>query len=336
MRHPMNEVASDPMETASRWMMKAEAGLTAREESQLDAWLEADSRHRAAYDAVLAADNGLLRHASDPAIMAMRHAALRTRSVRRAPPYAIAAGLAAAILATGVTGLWQPARLAQLTSAFGGGESRTSNYVTSAGERATVTLDDGSVLALNTDSAAEVVFDRNTRTVRLLKGQALFNVAHDPNRPFEVLADHRRVTAVGTSFDVLLLSGTLRVAMLDGVVRVESERPAPPETLSRGEIMTVRADGGVSVRKGDTARLAEWRDGVVYFENTPLEDAAAEMSRYAERPIVVAGRRARSLKVSGAFRTTDADGFAGTMTDLFPVSIDRSVSGRTTLIDAPA
>lgn len=326
------------LETASEWALRAEDGLDPRVAARLEAWLAADPRHRAAYDGILETDRELERHGADEMMMAMRSAALKARPERRGPPPAMVASLAAGLLVLGAAGWWGVGHVPDLAAVgIPAREMRTAHYVTAAGERATVTLADGSLLTLNTDSAAEVAFDRRTRVVRLVKGQALFTVAHDPSRPFEVRAGNREVTAVGTVFDVLLLPGDLRVAMLDGVVRVSTEasQAGPIQTLSAGEVMTVGAGGQVTIRKADTARLAGWRDGVVYFEETPLDEAVAEMNRYARRPIVVVDQKAGTLRVSGAFRTAEADAFAETMSDLFSLSITRSADGQTILASAP-
>ena len=334
MRGRLRRSTPDLLETAGEWALRAEAGLNRRDEARLAAWLDAAPDHRAAYDAVIKADQALGRHGADEAMMVLRGAALKARAETQWPSLrAMAASLIAALLVAGALGGGME-RLSPLTAVFGAGEMQTARYETAMGERATVTLADGSVLALNADSAAEVTFSGRSRTVRLERGQALFTVAHDASRPFEVLADGRRVTAVGTAFDVLLLPGALRVAMLDGVVRVSSDRQSPRQILSKGEVMTARADGTTTVRKADAARLAGWRDGVVYFEETPLNEAVAEMNRYTHRPIIVADGPAGALRVSGAFRVAEADAFAETMTDIFPLSIKHSVDGRTILTPA--
>lgn len=333
MSAPATPSSSDVMETAGAWALRVEGGLSRADETRLAAWLDAATDHRAAYEAVLEAELTLQRHGADEALMAMRRAALKARPERRIRVRTMAAGLAAAALAAGVLGWWGAAYV--LGFSGGAGDAmQNARYVTANGERATVTLADGSVLTLNADSAAEVTFDRRSRTVRLMRGQAQFLVAHDASRPFEVLADGRQVTAVGTAFDVLLLPDALRIAMLDGVVRVSSMRQAEVQTLSKGEVMTARPGQSVSIRRADTTRLAGWREGVVYFEETPLREAVEEMSRYTRFPLTVADEQAAGLCVSGAFRITEAESFAETMTDLFPLAIKHSADGRTILSSA--
>jgi len=324
----------DLLETAGEWALRAEVGLSRRDAERLVAWLAAAPGHRAAYDSVLEADRMLTRHGADAEMMALRAAALRARpeggwtSMRT-----MAASLIAAAFIAGGIGVWGIGQHPELSAVFGLKAAPAARYVTAQGERATITLEDGSVLALNADSVAEVNIDRRSRTVRLEKGQALFTVAHDTSRPFEVFAGGRRVTAVGTAFDVLVLPGALRVAMLDGVVRVSADERSA-QTLSRGEVMTVQSSGSTTVRKADTVRMAAWRDGVVYFEETPLSDAVAEMNRYARHPTVLADQDVGALRVSGAFRITEAEDFAAAMADIFSLTVKRSADGRTTLARA--
>lgn len=321
---------ADVLEAASVWALRVEAGLSGRDQARLEAWFEASPRHRPAFDAVVEMDLLLRQEGARDELMAMRAAALGSRP-ERAPRRALAAGLAAAVTLGGI-GWWGVDRFVDLQTVAGSHAVRSAGYATAPGERATVTLSDGSILVLNTDSAVETTFDHRIRRVRLLKGQALFTVAHDPMRPFDVLAGDRRVTAMGTAFDVLMLPDAVRVAMIDGVVRVSSDRSEPPQILSKGEMMVARVDGATTIRKVDTQRLAGWREGVVYFDDTPLAEAVAEMNRYASRRTVVMDARAAALRVSGAFRIAEADSFAESMTDIFPLIVKRSADGQTTLV----
>jgi transmembrane sensor len=332
MRKPMIRSTSDVWETAGAWALKSELGLEPREQARLETWLDAEPSHRAAYEAVFDLGRTLDHYSADEVIRTMRDAALKARPRYEMSSRKMAVGVVAGMLATGFVAWWGNAHLSDLSGAIPAPQQRTGLFATAVGERATVSLADGSVVTLNTDSAVEVTLDSRARIVRLVRGQALFAVAHDTARPFEVLVGGRRVSDVGTVFDVLLLSDEVRVAMLDGVARVSSDRDASAETLSKGEVLTARRDGAVTVRNTDTARLAAWRDGEVYFDATPLDDAVAEMNRYARHPIKVADAKTASLRVSGAFRTAEADTFAETMGDLFSLPVKTAPDGRSRVI----
>src|SRR6185369_14152926 len=108
----------------------------------------------------------------------------------------------------------QPALLAQ----------PSIDYATAVGEQRNVPLADGSILAINTASQVQVVsLGRDSRELRLVRGEAHFMVAHDPTRPFRVSAAGHVVQAIGTAFDVQLLDGGgLEVIVSEGHVKLLS------------------------------------------------------------------------------------------------------------------
>lgn len=320
---------ADVNEVAAFWALRVDEGLGPLEAVEFADWLAVDPQRQAAFAAVREADLILGRFEAEDELAAMRRAALRARREKRSCPAVVAAGLAAVAILGGA-GWWAAGPRLNLPAMFGT-DVLTQQYATDAGERATVTLPDGSVMMLNADSAVVTAYDARARKVTLVKGQAFFAVAHDVARPFDVFVGERRVTAVGTAFDILMLPDALRVAMLDGVVRVSGEATAPVQTLSAGEVMRVGRDGSVTVRKTDVARLAGWRDGVIFFDDTPLHEAVAEMNRYARSRIIVADDSVGELHVSGAYRSSDADVFAEAMADVFGLSILRSEGGQTVI-----
>ena len=91
-----------------------------------------------------------------------------------------------------------------------------SDYRTGTGERASVTLADGSVIHLNTRSAVSVELYDRRRNLTLKEGEALFEVAPDVERPFEVTADLGIIRAMGTVFDVYQHAGSTTVTVLEG------------------------------------------------------------------------------------------------------------------------
>jgi transmembrane sensor len=210
-------------------------------------------------------------------------------------------------------------------------------YRTAVGERSTVVLPDGSVATLNTDSVLKVAYSGAERGVRLLKGQALFEVAKNARIPFQVYAADRRITAVGTVFDVRLQGEEVKVALVEGIVKVAPlERPgpaapAPQVTMTAGEVLDAPPSAAMTVRTADIARAVSWKDGVAVFDDQPLAEAVAEMNRYTARPVVLADPAIGSLRVSGVFRTGDPDRFAAAMTEVFPLRAERRFDGSTEL-----
>src|SRR5690606_28626324 len=91
---------------------------------------------------------------------------------------------------------------------------------TGVGEQRTVTLEDGSRVSLNTATRLSLHFDRGVRRVRLQSGEALFEVARDPGRPFVVESGDRQVRALGTAFIVRRDAGRIAVTLMEGSVEV--------------------------------------------------------------------------------------------------------------------
>ncbi|WP_051651048.1 FecR family protein [Brevundimonas bacteroides] len=308
------------VEIAAAWAEEARVGLTARRSAALEAWLDQSDLHRRAFDEVRAADEALLRHSSEPDLMALREAALRARPPRFGFGFErIAAALAALTLL--VSGAWWAV---DRWPSAGRVEAAPAVYRTEAGERSTVTLPDGSVATLNTASAMEVAYRRGERRVRLIEGQAIFAVAHDAEAPFSVRAGDHVVTATGTLFEVRLDDAGTRVALLEGGVRVAPVERSPrgsAVTLVPGEVLTTSREGLVRVRHADVARLAEWRSGWVSFDDTALQDAVSEMNRYGGPRIVIADAEAARMRLSGVFRTGEPDRFARTAVEALPISM---------------
>lgn len=197
-------------------------------------WLAESPEHRRAYEAIEETWSALQSTGRTPEILALRHeTALRlTRGASRGLRPGRWAAAAAVVLAIGSLAVAMAVRsgggldelrgrqlLSWVLSPFFRGTNGT--YATTIGERLAVTLDDGSQVTLDTQSELKVAFSKGERDVRLLRGQALFEVAKDRARPFVVAVRNRRFVAVGTAFDVRLDADRISVTMVRGVVRVE-------------------------------------------------------------------------------------------------------------------
>ncbi|MGE5501701.1 MAG: FecR family protein [Ignavibacteriales bacterium] len=275
------------------------------------AWLAESAEHAAAYAEVEQAWAAAGEAAFEPEIVAMgsRFAGRRGGFGRRA----IAAGLAAAVLgvgALGVYGLNAPKPLANQT------------FRTGVGQQATVTLPDGSVVTLNTDTVVHTRADGERRLVYLDKGQAFFKVAHDRAHPFVVAAAGRTVTALGTAFDVRVDHGALRVVLVEGKVRVEAPRPRPvadKPAETRTPLATEMAPGSQLIAPDDAewrltrtnvAEETSWLHGQIIFDDEPLGAVVDELNRYSNRKLVLADPGLQQVRISGIFRPGDLDGFA--------------------------
>ena len=200
-----------------------------------------------------------------------------------------------------------------------------STHSTAVGGIDTVPLADGSRTVLGSDSRIEVRLSRGERRIELHQGEAFFEAAKDPRRPFVVEAGERRVVAVGTRFSVRRDGPDLRVVVTEGSVRLESGpdggRRRPMATLPAGSVALATATG-VMVQSGtvdEAERLVGWQDGLLSFSDVTLAEAAAEFNRWNARPILVADEAAAVLRIGGSFRWSNAEGFVRLLEQGFPV-----------------
>jgi len=307
-------------QAAAAWLLRQENGpWSERDAAELEAWLAQSVGHRAAYYRFKGAwqEVGRLQALLGPAGAA-------PEPVRAAPPPDLPArarrwrlpGLAVAASLVCAVGL---AALVQLSW------SRDDVYATRIGALEAVALPDGSRLTLNTDSRLRVDMAGDDRRVRLRQGEAFFEVAKDPARPFVVEAGDKRIIAVGTAFSVRRDGDDVQVVVTEGRVRIETaggrDEVLQAPLLEAG--MAARTQGdAVLVRARSPVELAQdlsWRTGQLVFRDTPMAEAIAEFNRYNTRKLVVEDPAVGALRVGGIFRATELDAFVSLIQQGFPV-----------------
>ena len=222
------------------------------------------------------------------------------------------------------------------------GDPNAVEFATRVGERSSITLSDGSIVMLNTDSRIRVAFD-GRRCVKLLAGQAWFEVAKNQARPFIVEAGDRKVIAHGTAFDVRLEGhDRVQVTLVEGSISVEAltnsasgpNITAGHEDLLPGDQLVVTATGPATKRKTDLAKATSWREGQIIFDNDTLANAVAEVNRYIAKKIVLADPRLESLRMSGVFIAGHRDSFLETVAGNFRIKVSNGDDGRIVLTAA--
>jgi transmembrane sensor len=279
---------------ASVWVVKIDRGLYGTESAKLEEWLAGDARRRGA----LARAQAAWVHADRAQVYRNANELRDSRSAgawRTAMPWASAAavllGLATAFWA------WQ-------------GYSQT-HLVTTLGEIRRVPLTDGSHITLDTQSRVSVRYEPATRLVRLETGEALFEVAKDPGRPFVVQAGNTRVRAVGTAFIVRRHSDTdVEVTVTEGTVDVwrETSTPEPAIRLAAGKRTLTTPQEIAPPQELTGAQLAgavAWEGGVIDLNGRTLADAAAEFNRYNRQLVVISDPRLAAQTVVGRFQATN-------------------------------
>ena len=184
-----------------------------------------------------------------------------------------------------------------------------ADYRTGAGETRSVRLADGSLVKLAGASALAVDITSEYRRLRLLQGEAWFQVFPDPTRPFQVKAGGGTVTALGTAFDIRHTLRDIQVTVTEHTVALDLENAdaeSPPLTLTTGQQIRyskLRPIG--AIRSVDINAATAWRRGSLVFENLPLAEVVEELNRYHTGQILVAGSALGQRRVNGVFSTDD-------------------------------
>lgn len=226
---------------------------------------------------------------------------------------------------------------------------RGDDYTTPLGGIASIPLRDGSNIMLNTESKVRVAITKETRRIELEEGEAFFEVAQDPGRPFVVEAGDKRVTAIGTKFSVRRDGGDVEIVVTEGKVRLQDISAAlhlAAQTSNAGVgaapsgvTLTKDAAGDILLAAGTIARTANvsllvqnktpheaeealsWRTGFLTFDTTRLEDAIAEFNRYTSRKILIGDRDIAGLHISGKFRANNAAAFTRMLHEGFGIQV---------------
>lgn len=199
-------------------------------------------------------------------------------------------------------------------------------YNAERGEHKDIELQDGSNVHLNTDSIVEVKYTEEARTVRLLHGEALFDVQKESNRPFQVYAGTTLVEAVGTIFlvrlhektddvDVTVSEGAVRLETLERVETISTVNSAPAASqvtetvLKAGQSVRVNKDTTVieEIDKSAIQRRMAWRNGLLVFSGETLEHVVNEVARYLPQSIIIQDPELGAMEMGGVFRTGELE-----------------------------
>jgi transmembrane sensor len=287
-------VEQDPIQqAAAEWFARLQGDPALEDWTAFQAWLEADTEHAAAYEAVEAVwldldDLPANDTAPDPAVATPLAANITPlRRPAGAPRRGLLIGLGVAAAAA-IVGLIAVPRFTQ---------PDFTNYSTGRGETREVALADGSRLTLGAATTLRVSLGARQRDVTLVDGEASFDVAHLEKRPFLVAVGERQVRVLGTEFNILNHAGSLAVSVRRGLVSV-SGGPEGAVKLARGQQLAKGPGMAAKVTAVQPDAAFAWKSGQLVYDQTPLTKVAADLNRYVATPIRV-DPNAASVTVSG-------------------------------------
>lgn len=331
---PHNRALPDAvLEQAAIWQARVREADPATPQGQairasFQAWLQEDEAHRRAFaemeqlwdklEAPVASQMGGNRPPANTTVAPLQGRDAQPSSAPAAArkPVSLARWAAAAslLLAISVGIGWQqdwPTRW-------------QADYVTAVGEQQRIDAADGSTITLNTHSALALDYTPQERRVRLLRGEAWFEVAPNPERPFVVETGNGQVTVTGTRFNVRLDQQQAVVSLDEGSVVLSADPAgAGPVRLAAGQQATLSGTGISKPRAFDSTQVTGWTRGQFVFYNAPLSAVVETLNRYHPAHIAIRGEALGKLTVSGVFSTKQPDQALSTITNTLGVQQTR-------------
>ncbi|MDC8830811.1 FecR family protein [Alteromonas gilva] len=239
----------------------------------------------------------------DNRAVSLQSVAPQSASPRRKTLYSVyglasaaAIALVAVLVSVNVSNNSAPPEIARQPASSTLSVIQQAEFSTRAGEQHTARLNDGSMVILNGKSALAVNHSAQFREVSLTSGQAYFDVAHEPQRPFLVKLDNASVQVVGTAFDIDRLQDKTAIRVYDGVVKVTADTTL---TLTKGDGVILQAGKWLQSFQLENSQLPDWRTGWLDISNEPINDIVQRLNRYTSKPVKLAGFS--QLPVSGRF-----------------------------------
>ncbi len=212
------------------------------------------------------------------------------------------------------------------------------DITTAFGEQRSVLLDDGSVAVLNTSSEIRVRYGPKERYIELARGEAVFDVAKDPDRPFRVRTGTALINVLGTRFNVYRKPEQTVITVVEGAVVVvpkvfakgdskealESEKVAI--TLPAGEQMSVYNDRRIEHSKQiDIERTVAWLQRQLVFKQNTIESIANEFNRYNRKRIVIKDEAFKQRRITGVFNAHEPDEFLALLQTIADIQIEKNL-----------
>ncbi|MEZ0287938.1 MAG: FecR domain-containing protein [Methylophilus sp.] len=306
-------------QAAARWYMRMrDAAPDASERTTFEVWLLSDRRHQAAYQLV---ESTMDDFSSTDRLKDLSNALTQKlyfeQSTRRKKLSKLGSGLAVMLLCVGLGFLgrtqyqtWQAAPLS------------TQVQTTAVAQIVKRTLDDGSVITANANSALEIVFYRHQRLVKLTRGEAIFEVTKDPERPFVVETQLAKVTVLGTRFAVNQLSKKVRISVDHGRVQVaRADDTQKALILHDGEVAEIMQETAPLKVNRDASDSFSFVNGRIVFDRADMLEVAETLSRYRQQPVSAVFSGESTPKVNAVIKTIEIEDFIRTLPRSIPVAL---------------
>lgn len=234
-----------------------------------------------------------------------------------------------------------------------------THFETAVGQQAIYQLSDGSTLSLNTNSEADIEYSDERRVVRLHRGEASFEVAKNPERPFMVYAGEGMVWAVGTAFNVRYQTNSIDpqqahsidVIVTEGTIKVFTGISTPAlvidpqlsreqdETFTQQYQKDALANAGLTISYSHSInsisiasqlqleKQQAWQQGALLFRGETLEEAMQEISRYTTKKIIITENDIKNIRIGGYYKTDDISTLLAALSEGFGIQVTQASEG---------
>ena len=238
-----------------------------------------------------------------------------------------------------------------------------NHFETDIGQQASYQLSDGTRITLNTNSELKVDYSQDRRRIYLLRGEAHFDVAKNPQRPFMVYAGEGMVWAVGTAFNVRYLNagnhagnlpdslvGTLvgtsiDVTVTEGTVKIFADiEPDKNTSLDVNDAQSSPTDHEQLVHAGKSVQYSKvinatqttpaqvleqklaWQHGALIFKGETLEQAIKEIARYTDKQLIITDPSIKNIRVGGHYKTDNIDSLLASLSETLEIKLEQKGS----------
>lgn len=309
---------------ARAWMVYLLSGdRTPDKDKKLELWLAASLGHRRALETLRSGWMAIAEVEGVEEILAAPGRLARPRAGRPAAPSRPSRRVVAGILAAAACGV----ALIFVAPLMQTAPSEEIYLATTTGEIRAFDLSDGSRLTLDAGSEVKGQFTRDQRSLTLVEGNAYFDIARAPDRPLDVRAGEVRVEVLGTRFDIRRHPAETIISVEEGHVAVTGAQGFPAVSLTGGLQVTYHPGKGFDASAPfDTARLAAWRRGQLYYVDARLSDIIDDVNRYSARPITLASQATGDLRLTMSFSVNQIETMLAGLDEAYPLDIDYTSS----------
>jgi len=324
-------IAEDAERRAREWLVLLGSGeATDADRERFEQWLALDERHREAYrqaERIWSAVAGL------EALRELEPAPNRESSRRSsadAPKVGLWQWLQAKVTDWGALPQWGLALASVLVVVVFVGQSpqgpEARFYQTAVAEKRTLELPDGTEISLSPETRLAITFSEKRRQVVLEAGEAFFDVASNPQRPFYVASGYAEVKVLGTMFNVNASPFGVSVAVEEGRVQVSGlgipGRRDAEKALTAGQRVSVSETKGLSdIQLIEPASAGAWRQDLRAYTDRPLAEVLSDLDRYHQAELVIVDEQLSQLRVTAVFPTADVEQMLGALESVLPITV---------------